>query len=154
MEKWFRDALQAGVRDDLLRTQRSLDDLERLRMQVTQRSVAILSGSGVVDADPGTCPALGQRVRALRQALMQESEQLKRRYRLLYPTEARIAQCDEELRSRVTEVGDRYARLMNADIPQCMAVLDRAARRFEDRRDSHGNRIGTEVKREDARANR
>ena len=133
METWFRDALQSRLRDDLERLRRSLDDLERLRARVAQRAIAVLSSESMTAAcavgTAGAGSVLGKEVNALRQMLLGGRDKMKRRYRLLCPSDAQAALCVDDLRRLRFELSERHDRIVGSEIDQCLKVLDRAASR-------------------------
>ena len=133
MEDWYRDALTAGVRDNIRRTDRCLDDLELLRAQVSRRAVALLSGDAGDGVPPPRTKAayrLSQQLAVLREALLNEAENAGRRYRLLSPSEPQMACCDEETRRLLADLAAHFALLKGRDIPDCLAVLDRLSSRL------------------------
>ena len=127
METWFRDALQARIRDACARLHRRLDALDRSRGQVARRAMELISGvvSGGGDACPAT-PVDGRLV-VLARALAAERDAMQRQYGNAYPAPWQIAACDDRHREELTELARRYERIVNTDIPDCLKVLNRAS---------------------------
>ncbi len=144
METWFRDALQARVRDVCARLHRRLDALDRSRGQVARRAVELISE--MVSGNDGasrTKPADG-RLNILARALAAERDEMQRHYDNAHPAQWQIAACDDKHQEELAKLTHRFEQIVNTDIPDCLKVLNRASdgcsslRRTAQRQPTHG----------------